>query len=317
MRSVLSFPNRGKWGDYKYRGNCTGHIHDELITQYHIKKLAELFAGSGTGSDVARERGIQYVGADLNNNYIRSDIISGYNAITDDVPESFLDADFLFMHPPYGAEIRIPYAGSQGNGGGQWDDSNFYAMKGYSAREYDLGRMEWDKFMHTLNGIIMKFYASMKGNSRMGILMGDVRRDGKYYSMLRDIIIPGKLESICVKVQHNCVSNGRTYSNSSFIPIDHENLIILKKVASYIMDFQLAKRYELDIRDSKKATWRDVVASILEQSRKPMKLEEIYEELDGHDKTKQNPHWKEKVRQTLQIHNVFENVDRGVWKKVA
>lgn len=311
MQSVLNFPDRGNWGDSRYRGNCTGHIHDELITQFNIQKLAELFAGSGTGSDVAKQRSINYIGADLNNNYIRNNIISGYNAVTEPVPEPFFDADFLFMHPPYGAEIQIPYAGHQ------WDDSKFSLEKGYSAKEFDLGQMPWERFMHTLNGIILKFYAAMRNGSRMGILMGDVRRNGSYNSMLLDSVRVGKLESICIKTQHNCNSTGRNYSNRNFISIMHEYLVIFKKIAPYIMDFILPKKHELDIRDSQKATWRDVVSSVFEQNKGPMTLDQIYREIDGHKKTETNVHWKEKVRQVLQTYNIFESTERGQWKKIA
>jgi hypothetical protein len=29
--SVVSYPNRGSWGDPKYRGNCSGHLGKDLI----------------------------------------------------------------------------------------------------------------------------------------------------------------------------------------------------------------------------------------------------------------------------------------------
>lgn len=109
--TVLSFPDRGPWGDPKYRGNCSGWYQAFLIWKYKVKKFAELFAGSGTGFDVAKDMKIGYVGADLNPTPVRPGILC-VNAVTDEVPIQFTDADFLFMHPPYGAEIRIPYAGS-------------------------------------------------------------------------------------------------------------------------------------------------------------------------------------------------------------
>lgn len=57
-QSVLSFPNRGNcWGSNAYRGNCSGWIHAFLIWKYQVKRMAELFAGSGTGSDVCKDMG--------------------------------------------------------------------------------------------------------------------------------------------------------------------------------------------------------------------------------------------------------------------
>ena len=46
--TVLSFPDRGPWGDNQYRGNCSGWIQAFLIWKYQVKKFAELFSGSGT-----------------------------------------------------------------------------------------------------------------------------------------------------------------------------------------------------------------------------------------------------------------------------
>ena len=88
--------------------------------------------------------------------------------------------------------------------------------------KHDLGQMPWTEFMKTLNNVVMKYFASMEAGARMGILMGDVRRNGHLYSMLTDIVKPGELEQIIIKYQHNCVSEGRTYSHKKFVPLVHE-----------------------------------------------------------------------------------------------
>ena len=301
--TLLSFPDRGPWGDNKWRGNCSGWIQAFLIWKYHVSKMAELFAGSGTGSDVARDMGIDYIGADLNPNPVRNNILS-LDAIKDDVPEEFLGADMLFMHPPYGAEIGIPYAGSM------FKDPTKELSKA------DLGQMEWDKFMKTLNSVIMKYYASMETGARMSILMGDVRRKGVCHSMLKDIVQPGQLDQIIIKAQHNCVSDGRKYSNANFIPIVHEYIMVIKKLAPYIIDFSLPTKHEMDIRDSKAATWRDVVLAVMEKLGEA-DLDAIYSEIEGHEKAKKNPNWKAKVRQTLQTSERCKNKARGVWAVAA
>ena len=64
-QSVLDFPDRGVWGDNRYRGNCSGWIQAFLIWKYQVKKMAELFAGSGTGSDVCRDMGVSYIDLQL------------------------------------------------------------------------------------------------------------------------------------------------------------------------------------------------------------------------------------------------------------
>ncbi len=301
--TLLSFPDRGPWGDKKWRGNCSGWIQAFLIWKYQVEKMAELFAGSGTGSDVCRDMGIDYIGADLNPNPVRSNILS-LDAIKDEVPEEFLGADHLFMHPPYSSMIRIPYAGSM------YPDENNVLSKS------DLGQMDWDKFMKTLNKVIMKYYASMETGARMSILMGDVRRDGKCYSMLKDIVQPGQLDQVIIKAQHNCVSDGRAYAHKNFVPIVHEYIMVIKKLAPYMLDFSVPIKRKVDIRDSKAATWRDVVLAVMEKLGEA-DLDAIYSEIEDHEKAKANPHWKEKVRQTLQTSERCQNKSRGVWAMAA
>lgn len=298
--TILSFPDRGPWGDKKYRGNCSGWIQAFLIWKYQVRKMAELFAGSGTGSDVCRDMQIPYIGADLNPSPVRNNILP-VNAVSDDVPDEFRDADLLFMHPPYGAEIGIPYAGSM------WKDP------GKQLSRSDLGQMPWDKFMRTLNAVVMKYYAAMENGARMAVLMGDVRRKGQFHSMLADIVKPGNLEQIIVKAQHNCVSNGRQYSSRGFVPITHEFLMVVHKPSGYSILFQLPQKYRTDIRDSESATWTDVVYAVV-QTQETCTLTDIYAKIEGNKKAKKNPHWKEKVRQVLGQHPyLFHQRTRGVW----
>ena len=327
-QSVISFPNRNnEWGDNRYRGNCSGWIQAFLIWKYQVEKFAELFSGSGTGYDVAKDMGIKYVGADLNPVPVRPEILN-VNAVMDAVPDEFVDADFLFMHPPYGKEIGIPYAGAEWGAEKKWSKVNgknkctiidhtdkLISKIGYDPKDYDLGRMEWPKFIKTLNEIIMKYYSSMQNGAKMGILMGDVRRNGHLYSMISDIVKPGNLEQIIIKMQHNTVSERQNtaYAHKNFVPLVHEYIMVLKKISPYIIDFTLPTKYEGDIRDSSSATWRDVVVSVMNDLGGKANLEMIYGKIEGHKKCKNNEHWKEKIRQTLQKSSVFVNVERGVW----
>lgn len=305
--TLLSFPDRGPWGESSYRGNCSGWIQAFLIWKYHVQKLAELFAGSGTGSDVARDMGIEYIGADLNPNPKRSDILV-CDAIKDDVPDEFRDSDFLFMHPPYSELIHIPYCGKE------WEDPT-----GGELSKQDLGQMPWKEFMATLNKILVKYYAAMPAGSKMAVLMGDVRRNGKCYSMLSDIAKPGELEQIIVKAQHNCNSDGKKYANANFVPIVHEYLMVIKKIEELMLFISLPKEFKCDIRDSKKATWKDVILAMM-RTRKRCDNKTLYRELEHHKKAKANPHYKEKIRQTLQQlqHSGFiRSVGEGSWELAA
>ena len=49
------------------------------------------------------------------------------------------------------------------------------------------------------------------------------------------------------------------------------------------------------------ATWKDVVYAVLRQLGTSVSLDKIYEEIEPHKKAQGNPHWKAKVRQTLQM----------------
>lgn len=302
--TVLSFSDRGSWGCSNYRGNCSGWYQAFLIWKYKVKKFAELFSGSGTGYDVAKDMQVDYVGADLNPVPVRPGILC-VNALTDEVPVAFTNADFLFMHPPYGAEIRIPYAGSQ------------YPDPTGELSKSDLGQMPWDLFIKSLNKVVMKYFSAMEGGSRMGILMGDIRHNGVLHSMLTDIVKPGELDQILIKMQHNTVSGNRTYSSRNFVPIVHEYILILKKTSPYILDFQIPMKKELDIRDSFSATWRDVVFAVMRKLGKSASLSNIYKEVEGHEKTRTNPHWKDKIRQVLQKYPDFISESRGVWSLAA
>ena len=285
--TLLSFPDRGPWGESSYRGNCSGWIQAFLIWKYKVQKFAELFAGSGTGSDVARDMGIDYIGADLNPNPKRSNILV-CDAIKDDVPDQFRDADFIFMHPPYSSLINIAWAGKA------------YADPSGILKNSDLGNMDWKKFMRELNHIIMKYYAAMPGNSKMAVLMGDVRRNGRCYSMFSDIVKPGELEQVIIKAQHNCVSDGRKYAHANFVPIVHETLMVIKKVNELMISFNLPREYQIDIRDASddSATWKDVVMAVVRKTGK-ISLGNLYDNLENHEKAKKNPHYREKIRQTL------------------
>ena len=149
----------------------------------------------------------------------------------------------------------------------------------------------------------------------MGILMGDVRRKGVFKSMLTDIVKPGQLEQIIIKMQHNCVSDGRSYAHKNFVPLVHEYIMVLKKLSPYLIDFSLPQRYETDIRDSKSATWKDVIMAVMHKVGTG-DMGVIYAEIEGNKKTNTNPHWKDKVRQELQMlraKGLVKNVERGVW----
>lgn len=294
MKSVVSYPERGNYGNNKYRGNCSGRLIEDLLRQYKITQLSDYMVGGGTTEDVCKSKNVQGTFLDLNR---------GFDMITMDIPER---PQNIFWHPPYGG--MIVYSDNM------YSAKNILDKYGFDPRENDLSRAKnWDDFVKKMNYCMLKQYAALEKGGRMFTLMGDWKQKGKLHSMLCDIAKPGTLEQIIIKMEHNCVSDSNVYSNRNFVPICHEYVMVIRKDAALIIPVSMAKKYEMDMRDVKAATWRDVVASVLQDHNRPMTLKEIYTAIDGHKKCETNTHWREKVRQTLQSYNNFRNISNGVW----
>lgn len=315
--TILSFPDRGKqYGQSSYRGNCSGYIQKSLFEQYGSKEVTDPMSGSGTTMDVAIEMGLKHHCYDLNSNP-RPGIIGSFNAMTDEVPDEARASDTWFWHPPYSSVIGIPYAGKE------WDDKHFQMQNGYDPKQFDLGRMDWPEFVKALQQITMKFYSAMDTGARMCVLMGDIKRKGKLHSMLLEMPIPGLLEQIIIKTQHNCVSDRSSYSNKNFVAIAHEYILVLKKTSPYILDFTVPTKVSLDMRNAKMVTWTDVVCAAFQSIKqkkgtKVASLQELYNEINGYERCKTNQNWQEKIRQVVrEKESIFKPVDRGVYQCVV
>lgn len=109
--TILSFPDRGPWGNAKYRGNFSGWIPASILVRYGCRSVSEVFAGGGTTSDLCKDLGIPYCGIDLNPNPVRTDITSmdilDYNL---ELPDGFYEADLQILHPPYPGINDIHYS---------------------------------------------------------------------------------------------------------------------------------------------------------------------------------------------------------------
>ena len=304
LGTVLSFPDRGPWGSSKYRGNFSGWIPAALICKYDAESVAEIFAGGGTTSDLCKDMEIPYCGIDLNPNPVRDDIISmDILDYEQELPDGFYQADLQILHPPYPCIKHIHYSN------GMWKDTNQNGSR-------DIQEMSWEEGMKTINKAVMRGYAAMPKGSYQAVVVGDIRRNGEFHSMLHDLAIPGKLEQLLVKMQHNTTSGRTRQKPNGIFLIEHEFITVIKKPSGYEIAYTVPKRYRMDIRDSKTATWKDVVYAIINQGQE-MSLAEIYREIQGHKKTESNPNWKAKVRQTLQMlrnDHVVYSVCRGTWK---
>lgn len=294
LKSIVSYPERGEGGNNRYRGNCSPKLIEDIIGFFKPQEICDYMCGSGTTRDAAKKCGI------VSHIY---DLHSGFDLLNSEIPER---PQFIFWHPPYWDIIKYSDV--------MYKASEVQAKYGYDPRILDLSRIpEWGKFVEAMNYAMMKQFAALEKGGRMAVLMGDIKKKGKLYSMLSEIVKPGTLENIIIKAQHNCFSDNTQYSGS-FIPILHEYVMIVRKDNSLVIPVLQVKRIEADVRDMRGTTWRDVVAGVLESCSDAVSLNYIYEQVELHKKARDNKFWREKVRQTLQINpQFFYSTERGMW----
>lgn len=209
LTSVVSYPERGEGGNNKYRGNCSPKLIEDLIGFFHPSEICDYMCGSGTTKAAADKMNIK------SNIY---DLHSGFDIMNCDIPER---PEFVFWHPPYWSIIKYSDV--------MYKASDVEKKYGYDPRKTDLSRIEeWDEFVKAMNYAMAKQFAALEKGGRMAVLMGDIKKKGKCYSMLSEIVKPGTLENIIIKTQHNCFSDNVNYSGK-FIPILHEYVMIVRK----------------------------------------------------------------------------------------
>lgn len=294
MQSVVSYPDRGAGGKNTYRGNCSPRLVEDLIRYFKPEAVSDYMVGGGTTEDVAKQLGVPSYCYDLNR---------GFDLVNMDIP---VRTPFTFFHPPY-LDI-VQYSDNM------YSSADIIREYGIDPSKSDLSRIkDWGKFIQVLNYCVLKQFTALEKGGYMAILMGDVKRRGTLYSMLLDIAKPGKLVNIMIKMQHNCWSDSVDYSGS-FIRIVHEYLLIVKKENPLLFDVQWSTHKEVDVRDIRHSSWRDIVAAVLEVIGKPAPLSVIYDAVKDHRRAKETNHPEEKVRQTLYLHkDLFRSEGRGVW----
>ena len=188
-------------------------------------------------------------------------------------------------------------------------------------RQKDIQNMGWSQGMAAINKSIMRGYSAMPSGSYMAVLVGDIRNKGKLYSMLNgenSLVIPGELDQVLIKMQHN-TSSGRSWDKNSrrnFFLIEHEYVVVIKKPSGYEIAFVLPKMYETDIRDSKTATWQDVILAVVREQ-KEVTNASVTEVLRYHKKSQNNPNFEAKIRQTLQKladKGLIVHTGRATWR---
>ena len=93
--------------------------------------------------------------------------------------------------------------------------SDVKSKYGYDPMPLDLSRIpDWERFVQAMNYAMMKQFSALEKGGRMAVLMGDIKKKGKLYSMIAEIVKPGTMENIIIKAQHNCFSDNTQYSGN-------------------------------------------------------------------------------------------------------
>ncbi len=195
LTSIVSYPDRGPWGDNRYPGNSSGYLLIDLCATYAPRAVLDPMEGGGTSRDVCADMGITYQGFDLH---------SGIDSLHDEIGG---DYDLIFWHPPY------------------------HDMKVYSDDPRDLSRAgSLAAFGALLRAGYWRFFDLLAPGGRLAILIGDLRRRGRYEPLTADVarLDRNHIEGIIVKAQHN-VSSNRTRYSGAFVPILHETLTIFRR----------------------------------------------------------------------------------------
>ncbi|MFR2788098.1 MAG: hypothetical protein ACLTBX_04845 [Clostridia bacterium] len=287
MQSIVSYKERGKYGNPNYRGNCSGFIIKDLIEHFYPKtkpkKIIEIFSGGGTGKDVANELNIK--------NSLHLDLNNGWDALIDEIPSG---SDFVFSHPPY------------------WNIINYEKQRNKYEPNDLSNNMSYEEFIKKLDIVNEKIYHSLINGGRHITLLGDVRKNGKYYSIIKDMKWYGDLESHIIKEQHNCVSDNKIYNNNSFIAIKHEHILVFKKNKIWLFNTKITNTIIDNIMNVTNITWRDLIQATIEYLNNKASIEEIYNILKKSKKAENNNYVREKIRQVLNINHNFEKVGE-VW----
>ncbi len=282
MSTILSFPERGPWGDRTWPGNCSGHVYHTLFALIKPKVFVDPIVGSGTSVAVAREMGIEGHGLDLHNgfNILRQSIVQAVGKA----------ADFVFSHPPY--HNIIVYSGNI------WGEPH----------PDDLSRCEdVEEFLEKPHLALLNQRDATRAGGHFGCLIGDVRGHGRYHSLQAELIarLPAhELKAVLIKEQHHVRSEMHHYANLRWPRIMHEYIVIWQR-----------PRVAMSLLDALAAMVRQALIALGGQAC----LGDLYGRIAQHaaDRLRTNPHWQAKVRQTLQLSGDFRSPARGVWALAA
>jgi len=285
QHSILSFPERGPWGDPRFPGNSSGYVLLELLAALRPGFVIDVTAGSGTNVALCQDYGIRVLGLDLRD---------GFNVLKESVLERAGEAaDLTWSHPPY------------------WD------VKKYSSHPDDLSNcVDEDEFLDKLHVLLLNQREATKEGGHYVTLIGDRRKNGGYSSYQADCITrmpKDELRSVIVKVQHNVSSASKSYT-LRYPLVAHEYLLVWQRAerSLYALWRSLVKQANRVLE----GTWKTLVHAVLIRLRTPSSLSDIYAAVaQAAPEALTRTHWQAKVRQVLYTHpDLFRRTERGVWR---
>lgn len=292
MQSVISYPDRGPWGDNKWRGNCSGHVYKDLFQQLKPSTFVDPMVGGGTSVEVAREMGIEAWGLDLH---------QGFNAVGDSILLAVgQQVDLCLSHPPYGSMIQ--YSGS---------------VWGSNPHPADLSRcVSNEEFHEKMQLVLLNQRDATKPQGFYGTIIGDYRKAGSYVSYQAEMIArmpSAELAAVIIKQQHNCMSDSRSYAKMTLPKIVHEYVLLWQKKSAPILVLLGSIAREQHARLT--GTWKSIVGLVMQRLGGKAGLDQIYQEVSraAPQKLAENPNWKAKIRQVLNSTGLFRSSERGVW----
>lgn len=314
--SIVSYPERGPDGISRYRGNTTGYIIEDFLRLVHKKPngiFCDPMVGGGTSRDVTA-RLSAHASIDepalrnLSENFREFDLREGFDASRDDLLTALgnTPAHSVFLHPPYAQ--MIPYSGP----GGMW---------GATVNDADLSATaDVDEFVFAMQAVLQNVYQALEPGGHYGLLLGSWRTKGRYYHLPAMMLplCPGELQAEIIKEQHNCTSDRRLYASGrqpSWVPIRHETFFVFRRAAdatSIYIGLDTLERLERYAS----MTWANLLHSAF-RSGEVKTLKELYATFRYHPKTRTNPNYEAKIRQTLQLDERFRRIVRGRWGLAA
>lgn len=293
--SILSFPDRGPWGDARYRGNCSGHVYKALFEQLRPESFCDPMMGSGTSIEVAQEMGIKAHGLDLR---------LGFNALRQSILQAIGGeaVDLVLSHPPYGDMIRYSSA-----------------VYGDTPIPDDLSWCESDQDFHEkLQRVLLNQREATRAGGHYGTIIGDLRRKGRYVSYQAEAIarMPAdELVAVQIKAQHNVMSDSRSYARMPYMRVQHEYILLWQKRERTV--YALLKGMATTAAGRLRATWTAIVHMAMVSLGGKASLAELYAAVKSsapQANLESNSNVEAKVRQVLQLNSdLFRRESSGVW----